>query len=147
MADEPVRLIWSLTASGLGTTLSTAGNSGTWANPGPPPWTPNALTPVDLRWVDDLWLSVSAAGGAGTSLKAQLNLYDDQGNLFQFITGTTPLLGTTAITSAPGSAIAFGGRHGGGGSGNYFVPSSWGQVAWATTGTFTGVEIALYGRG
>lgn len=138
--DDSVRLIWSLTSSGL-TALSANGNSGGYTAT-----TPNAKTAVDLRRTDDLWLSVVAAGGAGTSLKAQLNLYDDLGNLFQFITGTTPLLGTAAITVAPGSAIVFGGRHGGGGSGNYLVAPEWGQVAWSVTGPFTGVEIALYGR-
>jgi hypothetical protein len=140
--DDSVRLIWSLTASGL-TALSASGNSGSYtATPAPGV----GRTAVDLRRADDLWLSVSAAGGSGTSLKAQLNLYDDQGNLFQFISGTTPLLGTTAITSAPGSSIAFGGRHGGGGAGNYLVAPEWGQIAWTVAGSFTGVEIALYGR-
>lgn len=134
-------LIWSLANSGAGTTLSANGNSGSYSTANP-----NARTAVDLRYADDLWLSVIAAGGAGTSLKAQLNMYDDQGNLFQFVTGTTPLLGTAAITAAPGQSIIFGGRHGGGGSGNYLVAPEWGQVAWTVTGTFTGVQIALYGR-
>lgn len=144
--DDSARLIWSLTAANLstGTTISASGNSGTWnttsAN------FQNARTPVDLRHVDDIWMSVNASGGAGTTLKVQLNFYDGQGNLFQFITGTTPLLGVT-VASAPGQAIAFAGRHGGGGSGNYVVPSEWGQVAWTiAASSMTGVEIALYGR-
>jgi len=139
--NETAFLIWSLQNSGAGTTITTSGNSGSYTAT-----TPNARTAVDLRWVDDLWLSVIAAGGAGTALTAQLNLYDNQGNLYQYLTGTTPLLGVT-LASAPNRAIAFAGRHGGGGGGqNYIVPSEWGQVAWALTGTMTGVEIALYGR-
>jgi hypothetical protein len=139
--NETAYLIWSLTASGLGTSLTTSGNSGSYSAANP-----NARTAVDVRWADDLWLSVIAAGGSGTNLKVQVNFYDDLGNLFQAITGTTPLLGVT-VASAPGSAIAFAGRHGGGGSGqNYIVPSEWAQVAWTLTGTMTGVEIALYGR-
>jgi hypothetical protein len=140
--DDSARLIWSLTAAGLpaGTTISGTGNSGAWgANP-------SLRTPVDLRRVDDIWLSVNAGGGAGTTLKVQLNLYDGQGNLFQFITGTTPLLGVT-VASAPGQAIAFAGRHAGGGSSSYVVPSEWGQVAWTiSSGSMTGAEIAVYGR-
>lgn len=140
--DDSVRLIWSLTAAGLptGTTISAAGNSGGYTAS-----TPNSRTAVDVRRVDDLWLSAAAAGGAGTNLKVQVNFYDDLGNLFQFVTGTTPLLGLT-VASAPGQAIAFAGRHGGGGAGNYVVPPEWAQVAWTVTGSMTGVEIALYGR-
>lgn len=142
--DDSVKLIWSLSASALGTTISAAGNSGTWPTIQPQPIR-NAVTPVDLRRADDMWLSVIAAGGAGTSLKVQLNFYDDLGNLFQFSTGTTPLFGVT-VAAAPGQAIVFAGRHGAAG-GSYLVASEWGQVAWSATAyPFTGVEIALYGR-
>lgn len=137
--NQSAFLIWSLQASGLGTTISGAGNSGTYSTANP-----NARTLVDTRWADDMWLSVNAAGGGGTNLKAQVNWYDDQGNLFQFSTGTTPLFGVT-VASAPGNAIAFAGRHGGA-SGNFLVASEWAQVAWTITGSMTGVEIALYGR-
>jgi|SRR5579872_6026349 len=127
-------LIWSLTASGDGTTLTTSGDSGLYTAS-----SLNARTAVDLRWADDIWLSVTAAGGAGTALTAQLDAYDAQGNLF------TQLLKVT-LASAPGRAVAFGGRHGGGGAGSYFVPSEWGRVSWALTGSMTGAEISLYGR-
>jgi hypothetical protein len=139
--DDSARLIWSSSQSGAGTTISGAGNSGAYSA------TPtNIRSAVDLRRVDDIWLSVNATAGAGTTLKVQVNFFDDQGNLFQFITGTTPLLGVS-VASAPGQAIAFAGRHGGGGSGNYVVPSEWGQVAWTIgASSMTGVEIALYGR-
>lgn len=136
--DESVRLIWSLTASGLGTAITTSGNSGGWQTG---QVTQSAVTPVDLRRVDDVWLSAFAAGGDGTSLTVYLDAYDDQGNLW---TGTTALLSVT-LSAAPGQKAAFGGRHGGG-SGSYFVAPEWGRVSWALTGTMTGVEIALYGR-
>jgi hypothetical protein len=139
--DDSARLLWSLTSNGPATAITTSGNSGAYtATPGPG----IGRTAVDLRRADDLWLSAYAAGGAGSNLKVQLNFYDDLGNLFQFITGTTPLLGVT-VASAPGQGVSFAGRHGGA-SGAYLVSSEWGQIAWALTGTMTGVEIALYGR-
>lgn len=134
--DDSVRLIWSLSSSGLSTTISGSGNSGGWSAANP-----NHESDVDLRWTDDVWLSVSAAGGAGTSLKVLLNAYDDLGTLFG---GTAGLLPVT-LAAAPGSAVAFGGRHGGGG-GSYFVLPAWGQISWTISGSMTGVEIALYAR-
>ena len=131
-------LIWSLTSSGIGTTITTSGNSGAYTASNL-----NARTAVDLRygWADDIWLSVFATAGTGTSLIAQLDSYDDQGNLF---TGT---LVATTVASAPGKAVVYGGRHSGGAvAGTYFVLPEWGRISWALTGTMTGVEIALYGR-
>lgn len=132
--DDSVRLIWSLTYATppIGTTITTSGNSGGWsANP------PNARSAVDLRRVDDVWLSVSAAGGAGTAATVQIDGYDDQGNLFAQLLKVT-------LAAAPGTAVAFGGRHSG--SGSYIVLPEWGRVSWALTGSMTGVEIALYAR-
>ena len=141
--DDSVRLIWSLTTSGGGTDITTSGNSGPYTAPGPTtPTATNARTAVDLRRIDDVWLSVYAASGAGTSLTVYLDAYDDQGNLW---TGSNALLSLT-LASAPGQKAVYGGRHGGGGSGTYFVAPEWGRVSWALTGTMTGVEIALYGR-
>ena len=134
LGDDSVRLIWSLTASGGGTTITTSGNSGSYTATAQ-----NARTAVDLRRIDDLWLSLNAAGGAGTAATVQLDAYDDQGNLFAQLLKAT-------LASAPGQAVAFGGRHGGGGSGSYFVLPEWGRVSWALTGSMTGAEIALFGR-
>jgi hypothetical protein len=129
------RLLWSLTTAGPSTTLTAPGNSGTWQG------VPSSQTPVDLRDVTDVWLSVyggTAAGGA-PSLVAALNVYDDQGNLFG------PLLTTTAITTSATGKWASGGMHGVS-TANFVLPM-WGQVAWtAGTGSFTGAEIALFGR-
>lgn len=143
MAEQPVRLIWSLAASGIGTTIAGAGNSGNWQTPGPPPWTPNNETPLDLRWADDLALFVYVGGITSTpTLKVQIDGYDDLGNLFPQISGTP-----SAITAAGAAAPVYIGRHGGA-AGLFVVLPSWGRVSWTCTGgTATGVEIALFARG
>ncbi|HET9893696.1 MAG TPA: hypothetical protein VFQ44_01935 [Streptosporangiaceae bacterium] len=143
----PARLIWSLARSGLGTTLAGDGSSGDWpdlTSPFPPTQLNNA-TPVDLRDVEDLWLTAMAADITGTtpSLTVTLNQFDASGNVW-------PLASLAAIT---GSGVSGGkqislGKHGGS-AGNYFVFSAWGQVAWAITGAdpvFTGVDIELWAR-
>jgi hypothetical protein len=133
--DDSVRLIWSLTSNGPATAITTSGNSGTYTatpNPGVP------RTAVDLRWADDVWLSVNATAGSGTTATVQLDGYDDQGNLFAQLLKVT-------LASSPGQAVAYAGRHGGA-TASFLVLPEWGRVSWALTGTMTGVEIALYGR-
>lgn len=149
MPDAPARVIWSLAASGQGTAISAAGNSGAYT-PTMPDGLPNARTPVDLRFVDDIWLSCicnGTIGGTATpTLVVSLGAFDDRGNLFPNL---LTLAGVTA-TGTAGGKVGFAGKHGtGGGSSAYIVPSEWGQVAWTLTGTtpsFTGVDITLYGR-
>jgi hypothetical protein len=137
--DDSVRLIWSLASSLPATSITASGNSGAYtATPAPGV----GRTAVDLRRIDDVWLSVSAAGGSGTSLTVYIDAYDDQGNLFS---GSSAMMSLT-LASAPGQKAAFGGRHGGGGAGTYFVLPEWGRISWTLTGTMTGVEIALYAR-
>jgi len=139
--DDSVRLIWSLNSNTAApaTAITTSGNSGPYtAAPAPQ----STRTAVDLRRIDDVWLSVYATSGAGTALTVYLDAYDDQGNLW---TGSNALLSLT-LASAPGQKAVYGGRHGGGGSGTYFVAPEWGRVSWTLTGSMTGVEIALYGR-
>lgn len=130
--DDSVRLIWCLSAGGPATSITTSGNSGLYTATNQ-----NNRTAVDLRRVDDVWLSVSATGGAGSAATIQLDGYDDQGNLFAQLVKVT-------LASAPGAAVAFAGRHSG--STSYVVLPEWGRVSWALTGSMTGVEIALYGR-
>lgn len=142
-AADHAYLIWSLTTSGLGTTLTTSGNSGGYSTANP-----NARTAIDFRfgWADDIWLSASATGGAGTNLIVILDAYDAQGNLFGGSTGLgqgTPM--SVTLATAPLSKVTFGGRHGGAG-GAYFVLPEWGQISWTLTGSMTGCEISLYGR-
>ncbi len=132
------RLIWSLTDSGLGTTITTAGNSGAWSGTGA---AFAALTPVDLRDATDVALMVTVGGITGTpAFTVLLNVFDDLGNAYA--SGIT----TTSIATAS-SALISGGMHGL--TGKQLILPAWGQVAWTQTGggaSVTGVEIALYGR-
>ncbi len=133
--DDSVRLIWSLTSNLPATSVTTSGNSGSYtATPAPG----NPRTAVDLRRVDDVWLSVNATAGSGTAATVQLDGYDDQGNLFAQLLKVT-------LASAPGQAVAYAGRHGGGAA-SFLVLPEYGRISWALTGTMTGVEIALFGR-
>ncbi|HMH94156.1 MAG TPA: hypothetical protein VK586_24130 [Streptosporangiaceae bacterium] len=133
--DDSVRLIWSLTSNGPATSITTSGNSGAYT-PTPAPGVPRAA--VDLRWADDVWLSVNATAGSGTTATVQLDGWDSQGNLFAQLLKVT-------LASSPGQAVAYAGRHGGA-TASFLVLPEWGRVSWALTGTMTGVEIALYAR-
>lgn len=141
--DDSVKLIWSLASSGLGTTITGNGNSGTWSNANP-----NRMTPVDLRRVDDLTITAYVAGtvaGTNPSLTIQFGFYDDQGNLFQPTAFKFTAI-TAASTPTTAQFLAVG-RHAGS-AGTYIALPEWGQVSWTVTGsaspTFNGVEIALY---
>lgn len=138
--ENPGRLIWSLALSGLGTLINAAGNSGAWQV-----GNQNAMSPVDLRGVEDGWLNCFATGVAGTSphLTVTMNAFDNVGNPWKVIS----LADVTAQALAGGQQASFG-KHGGGAT-NYALLPAWGQVAWAVTGsgaTFTGVQIELWGR-
>jgi hypothetical protein len=140
--DESARLIWSLAASGTGTTISANGNSGPYTAPGPNT-VQSARTAVDLRRADDLELMVYVTGKTSTpALVVGLGIYDDQGNLYQPAAfQVTPTLTTVPV----GSLLAIG-RHAGS-SGTYVTLPDWGQVYWTCSGgTVTGVEIAVYVR-
>lgn len=131
-------LIWSLTNSALGTTVTASGNSGGWSSA-----TPNAESALDLRFVDDLTVYVNAGTPAGTSptLSVQLDVFDDQGNLFPQVAKLS-----AALTSSGGVAWFSAGRHN---ATSQIVFPAWGRISWVVTGTspsFTGAEIAVYGR-
>ena len=138
------RLLWSLTSSGPGTTLSAAGNSGSWAGNGAGDLFPAAdnETPVLLRDVTDVVLMVSVGGVTGTpAFVVNLDVYDDIGTLY-------PAVLSTASLAAAGSKTVAGGLHGYSAA-TYLVLPKWGRVSWAgfTGGAaVTGTEIALYGR-
>jgi hypothetical protein len=142
--DDSARLIWSLTTSGIGTTIAGNGNSGPYAAPAPgAPNALNARTAVDLRRADDLELMVYVTGKASTpALVVGLGIYDDQGNLYQPAAfQLTPTLTTVPV----GSMLAIG-RHAGS-AGTYVTLPEWGQVYWTCSGgSVTGAEIALYVR-
>jgi hypothetical protein len=143
MSQMPVRRIWSLSGSALGTTIAGAGNSGSWPAPPYQQSQLNNMTPVDLRYVDDLALLVSVGAIVSTpSLKVQVDGYDDDGNLYPAISGVP-----AAITAAGSAVPVYIGRHGGT-AGLFVVLPSWGRLSWTCTGgSCTGVEISLYGRG
>jgi hypothetical protein len=138
------KVLWSLAASGLGTTISGAGNSGDWAGNGPGDILPQAdfETPVDLRDIQDVALFVNVGGITGTpAFTVTLNVFDDLGNAY-----ATSLTSGSIATAR--TVAAYAGLHGAGAS-EYLVPPSWGQVAWTQTGagaSVTGVQIELCGR-
>ncbi len=143
-ADSRAKLLFRLSSSKLGTTITANGNTGAYnANAGNST-APNMVTAVDLRWVTDLALMVycsGAVGGTGSpTLTVSLNTFDASGNLYAGVL-------SAAALSAPGGKVAYGGLFSGGTS--QIVLPEWGQISWAVTGTnpsFSGVEISLYGR-
>lgn len=137
------KVLWSLTATGAGTTLSAAGNSGTWAGNGAGDLYPqvSAETAIDLRDSPDVVLMVTVGNVTGTpAFVVSLDVYDDLGNAF-------PGVLSTASLAATGSKMVAGGLHGGSAS-TYLVLPRWGRVSWTglTSASVTGTEIALYGR-
>lgn len=139
MAADPARLIWSLTNSGIGTTISANGNSGAWQAPGVPPWTPNAVSAIDLRYVEDIWIAVSVGAIVSSpTLVVKLNVFDGQGSKFL-------VYAFSALTTATTEQVSLG-KHGSAASA-YIVYPEWGQIAWTCSGgSATGTEIAVYGR-
>jgi hypothetical protein len=133
------RKIWSLAGSNLGSGIGGAGNSGSW--PTGQQLTPsllNAMTPVDLRDVNDLALMVSiAAIVSAPSITVNLDVYDDVGALY-------PAVATSgAITTATTKLVSVGAH----GAGAFVIFPNWGRVSWTCTGgSATGVEIELWAR-
>jgi hypothetical protein len=137
------RILWSLAATAIGTTISGAGNSGDWAGNGAGDLLPETgfETPVDLRDIQDVALFVNVGGVTSSpAFQVNLDLYDDAGNLYLQVLKTASL-------SAPGSAApVYAGLHGGAAS-SYLLLPNWGRVSWTCTGgTATGCSIYLYGR-
>jgi hypothetical protein len=134
--ETPAQILWSLVPSGLGSTISGAGNSGNWSSANPA-----AETMIDLRFIDDLGLYVYVTGiTSSPTLKVQLDGYDDQGNLF------ANLAATANITGAGAAAPVYVGKHGSQ-TGAFIVLPPWGRISWTCTGgTCTGVGICLIAR-
>lgn len=131
-------LIWSLASSGIGTTVTASGNSGGWSAANP-----NAESALDLRFVDDVTVYVNAGTGAGSSpaMSVQLDVFDDLGGLYPQVAKLAAAFG-----SAGGTAWFSAGRHN---ATSQIVLPAWGRISWIVTGatpSFTGVEIAVYGR-
>lgn len=138
--QDPARIVWSLASSGGPTTITANGNSGAYS-----PLTPNFASAVDLRTIEDILLTVYVTGpvtGTTPTLLAQLDLYDDLGNLIPGV------LKTPTVTGAGGSALVSGGVHGATTAASIVFPL-WARVSWVVTGTtpvFQGAQIALFGR-
>ena len=130
MYDPVSRLLWGLTPSGLGTTLTASGNSGS--------------TPISLHQVTDVWLAVYVAGtatGTTPTLNVQLDVADSDGNWFPQVAQTVQLTSTPNYSSIScGLHIA--------GAGSMLLPRFC-RVAWIVGGTtpaYPKTSISLYGR-
>lgn len=136
LPGPPARVLWTSAGANIGTGFTVTGNSGPWSMADP-----NRVTAVDLRDVNDLWLTASVAAVAGTtpSLTVSFGVYDPAGNLFNLAT-------LTALT-AVGAQSAYIGAHGPT-AGTYAVLPQWGLISWTVSGTnpnLTGL-ISLVGR-
>jgi hypothetical protein len=137
--DPTTRLIWSLAASGKGTTLATgSGNSGGWSSADL-----DRQSAVDLRQVTDITLLVFTGTPNGSpSLAVALDLFDSLGHLIPAV------VQTTAITAAGAAAPVSCGLNGPT-IGTYLALPQWGRLSWTVTGagaSFPGCEISVYGR-
>ena len=125
------RALWNLSASGLSTTLSASGNSGSTA-------------PISLREVTDVWLAVNVTGtptGTTPTLDVQLDVQDPDGNWFPQVVKITQL-----TTSAGRSSVSCGLHIPGSGS---IVLPRFCRVAWTLGGTnpvYPQTSISLVGR-
>lgn len=128
--------VWSLSGSGLGTTLTGSGSSdpGGWQSPASP------HSNVDLRDIADVWLAVTVSQiSASTTLQVQLDFFDDDGNLYP------AQLQLAAPLNAVGSASIAGGLHV---ATKPLVIPEWGRVSWTVTGATPSIltQISLFGR-
>lgn len=130
--------LWTLTGSGLTSTITGNGNSTSGAGP-------DAGGVIDSRDVTDLVLTVNVTSVSGTNptLMVQVDMEDANGN---WISGVVKL---AANITAAGTYVVYGGLHGGAAS-SYVVLTGRVRVAWTIGGTasptFTGTTIALTGR-
>lgn len=129
--------IWNLSGSGEGNLITVNGSSD------PSGWQPNSSphSNVDLRDIADVWLavSVSAISGAGASLQVQLDLFDNDGNVYP------AALQLAAALTATGTASIAGGLHV---ATKALVLPEWGRVSWTVAGSSPQItaQISLFGR-
>lgn len=136
--EDRAKLLWSLSGSGLGTTISAAGNSGGFGDTAPASF---PSSPITCGLCADIQLLINVGGVTSTpSFKVQVGYFDSKGNLYQ-PTG----LQTAAITAAGQTILNAGSR--GGAAGTYFIFPEFLQVSWTCSGgSVTGVSIDLWGR-
>jgi hypothetical protein len=140
--EDRAKLLWSLNGSGLGTTISAAGNSGTWGDISPAAFPSSAIS---LSPASDFQLMVYVTNKTSTpTFAVQLGYYDALGHLFA---PTALNLAVTVSGSAPYTAVLNAGVRAGSGGTTYFAFPDWANISWTCTGgTVTGVEIELWGR-
>jgi hypothetical protein len=140
--EDRAKLLWSLSGSGLGTTISAAGNSGGFSDV-PPAAFPSSA--IGLSPVGDIGLFVTVGGtptGTTPTLTVQLDLFDSLGNIFLQVAKTA------AINSSGAAAPVYAGVRGGSAA-QYIVFPQYGRISWAVTGTtpvFPLCEFQLWGR-
>ncbi|MFJ6215010.1 hypothetical protein ACIQGZ_16990 [Streptomyces sp. NPDC092296] len=120
-------ILWTLSGSGLGTTLAASGSSG----------------PIGVGDMADLWLAVTVDGdpeGDGPTLDVGVDVQDADGNWY-------PVAGVEQLVSDPGGAFVSVGLHMPGAAA--VVLPQWCRVSWTLGGAdpaYPGVSISLYGR-
>ena len=128
---RPARTLWNLNGSGLSTTLSASGNSG-------------STTPIDIGDVSDVWLAVNVTGtptGTTPTLDVQLDVQDPDGNWYPQVVKVTQL-----TTAAGRSSVSCGLHIASTGS---MVLPRFCRVVWTLGGTtpvYPQTSIALVGR-
>jgi hypothetical protein len=142
--EDRAKLLWSLSGSGLGTTITGAGNSGGFTDVPPAPF---PSSPIGLGPASDFQLMVYVTGKTSTpTFAVQLAYYDSLGNLFTPASLLLPIP-VTAVPGTPAQVTLNTGVRAGGGTSVYFVFPQYGQISWTcTAGTVSGVEIELWGR-
>lgn len=132
-AYNPVaRTLWTLSGSGLGTTLTASANSG----------------PISVGSVADLWLAVAVTGtptGTSPTLDVALDVQDPDGNWYPAVAKIGQL------TTTAGRGTAYAGLHMPNvtSTSAALVLPQWCRVAWTLGGTtpgYPGASISLVGR-
>lgn len=141
--EDRAKLLWSLGGGEL-VTISANGNSGTWGDTAPASFPSSA---INLGPASDFQLMIWLGGKTGTPvLTVQLGYYDSKGNLFAPSALQIPNTTFSAITPPGGAVLNAGVRAGSGGT-TYFAFPEFGQVSWTISGgTYTGVNVELWGK-
>lgn len=137
--DGSPQLIWSLATSGLGTSISGAGNSGGLTYPQTSGSGPTS--PVNLgRWSDVTIYAYCTGVASSPTWTVSLDVFDDQGTL---IPGVLTLAGVTAANSPKTGSIGIHGPT----AGTYLVLPQFGRVSWTLpSGSVSGAQISVWGR-
>lgn len=130
--NPAARTLWTLSGSGLGSTLSASGNSGL----------------VSVGAVADVWLAVTVTGtptGTTPTLDVGIDVQDPDGNWYPGVAKITQL------TTSAGRGTAYAGLHMPvvASTSAALVLPEWCRVSWTLGGTspvYPGTSISLVGR-